>query len=110
MRIQAEKGDLFRELHERATAFIVPNPWDAGTARLLELVGFEAIASTSAGYAFSVAKQDGEVERDEMIEHVRHLANATDLPISADLENGYGDDAETAAETIRLAAKAGCVG
>src|SRR5687768_8687821 len=110
MRTQAEKGDMFRNLHERDAAFIIPNPWDAGTARLLELAGFEAIASTSAGYAFSVAKRDGAVERDEMIEHLRDLANATDLPASADLENGYGDDAGTAAETIKLAAEAGCVG
>jgi 2-methylisocitrate lyase-like PEP mutase family enzyme len=110
MRTQAEKGQIFRALHERDKAFIIPNPWDAGTARLLELAGFEALASTSAGYAFSVARGDGEVERDQMIEHVSELAAATDLPVSADLENGYGDDPDTAAETIRIAAKAGCVG
>ncbi|MEO7538769.1 MAG: isocitrate lyase/phosphoenolpyruvate mutase family protein [Pyrinomonadaceae bacterium] len=110
MKTQAEKGKIFRALHERDGAFIIPNPWDAGTARLLELAGFEAIASTSAGYAFSVAKRDGEIGRDEMIDHIRTLAAATDLPVSADLENGYGDDAGSAAETIRLAAAAGCVG
>src|SRR5215218_115044 len=100
MRTQAEKGEAFRALHERQVAFIIPNPWDAGTARLLELAGFEALASTSAGYAFSVGKRDGEIGRDEMIEHVRLLAAATDLPVSADLENGYGDDPKAAAETI----------
>ena len=110
MRTQAEKGTAFRELHHRDRAFIIPNPWDAGTARLLEHLGFEALASTSAGYAFSVGKLDGEVDRDEMIKHVGDLAAATDLPVSADLENGYADTPETAGETIRLAADVGCVG
>lgn len=110
MRTQAEKGKLFSELHERESAFIIPNPWDVGTARLLAVLGFEALATTSAGYAFSAGKQDGAVTRDEMIAHVRDLAAATDLPVNADLENGYGDSPETAAETIRLAAEAGCVG
>jgi 2-methylisocitrate lyase-like PEP mutase family enzyme len=109
-RTQEEKGVHFRDLHAREKAFIIPNPWDVGTARLLEKLGFEALATTSAGYAFSAAKQDGAVARDEMIEHVRDLAAATDLPVSADLENGYGDSPEAAAETIRLAAEAGCVG
>jgi 2-methylisocitrate lyase-like PEP mutase family enzyme len=110
MKSQAEKGKTFRELHERENAFIIPNPWDIGTAKLLEKLGFEALATTSAGYAFAAGKQDGAVSRDEMIDHVRELAEATDLPVSADLENGYGDSPEKAAETIRLAAKAGCAG
>lgn len=110
MATQTEKGIAFRDLHHRDKAFVIPNPWDAGTARLLEHFGFEALASTSAGYAFSAGRRDGEIERDEMIEHVRQLAAATALPVSADLENGYGDDPEAAAETIRLAAAAGCVG
>jgi len=110
MKTQAEKGTAFRELHHRDRAFIIPNPWDAGTARLLEHLGFEALASTSAGYAFSVGKLDGEISRDEMLRHVGELAAATDLPVSADLENGYAEMPEAAAETIRLAADAGCVG
>jgi len=110
MKTQAEKGTAFRELHHRDRAFIIPNPWDAGTALLLEHLGFEALASTSAGYAFSVGKLDGEVSRDDMIKHVGELAAATDLPVSADLENGYAEMPEAAAETIRLAADAGCVG
>jgi len=110
MRTQGEKGKIFKELHQRDGAFIIPNPWDAGTARLLEKLGFEALATTSAGYAFSAGKQDGAVTREEMIEHVRELAAASDLPVSADLENGYGDEPETAAETIKLAAEAGCAG
>jgi 2-methylisocitrate lyase-like PEP mutase family enzyme len=110
MKTQAQKGAEFRELHYRDRSFIIPNPWDAGTARLLEHIGFEALATTSAGYAFSVGKGDGEIGRDEMIRHCAALAAATDLPVSADLENGYGDDPASAAETIRLAAEAGCVG
>jgi 2-methylisocitrate lyase-like PEP mutase family enzyme len=110
MTTQAERGSAFRDLHHREHAFIIPNPWDAGTTRLLEYLGFEAVATTSAGYAFSVGKRDGEIARDEMIKHVRDIAAATNLPVSADLENGFGDDPEAAAETINLAAQAGCVG
>lgn len=110
MRTQTEKGATFRALHERKEAFIIPNPWDAGTARLLAQIGFEALATTSAGYAFSVGVQDGQVGREEMMAHVAAIAAATDLPVSADLENGYGDDAETAAETIRMGAAAGLSG
>ena len=107
---QAEKGRAFRALHERDHAFIIPNPWDVGSARLLALAGFEALATTSAGYAFSVGKTDNHIGRDEMIAHVRSIAHATNLPISADLENGYGDSPKIAAETIRLAAQAGACG
>lgn len=107
---QAEKGIIFRALHERDGAFIIPNPWDIGTARLLAHLGFEALATTSAGYAFSIGQRDNTVGRDRMIAHVRDIAAATDLPVSADLENGFGDDPETAAETIRLGAAAGLVG
>ena len=110
MKTQAEKGQLFRELHHREQAFIIPNPWDIGTARLLAVLGFEALATTSAGYAFSMGKADGSIKRDEMIAHVADLAAATDLPVSADLENCFSDDPKEAAETIRLAAAAGCVG
>jgi len=110
MRTQLEKGLAFRSLHERDTAFIIPNPWDAGTARLLARLGFEALATTSAGYAFSVGQRDSTIGRDKMMMHVGEIVSATDLPVSADLENGFGDDPETVAETIRLAAAAGLVG
>ncbi|HMD98547.1 MAG TPA: isocitrate lyase/phosphoenolpyruvate mutase family protein [Terriglobia bacterium] len=110
MPTQAEKGQAFRALHERDQAFIIPNPWDAGTARLLARLGFEALATTSAGYAFSVGKPDHTVDRHEMMAHVSAIVSATDLPVSADLENGFGDSAEIVAETIRLAAAAGLAG
>jgi 2-methylisocitrate lyase-like PEP mutase family enzyme len=110
MATQAEKGQVFRALHQRDRAFIIPNPWDVGTARLLAHLGFEALATTSMGYAFSAGQRDGTVARERMIEHVAAIASATDLPVSADLENGYGDAPETAAQTIRLAAAAGVVG
>ncbi len=110
MRTQEEKGIVFRALHERDTAFIIPNPWDIGTARLLAHSGFEALATTSAGYAFSIGRRDNTVGREKMIAHIRDIVSATGLPVSADLENGFGDDPETAAETIRLGAEAGLVG
>jgi 2-methylisocitrate lyase-like PEP mutase family enzyme len=107
---QAEKGLAFRALHERDGAFIIPNPWDAGTARLLANLGFEALATTSAGYAFSVGRRDNTMEREEMLAHVAVIASATDLPVSADLENGFGDAPEYAAQTIRMGAAAGLAG
>jgi len=107
---QAEKGQVFRALHARDQAFIIPNPWDAGTARLLAQLGFEALATTSAGYAFSAGRADNTIGREEMMAHVSTIAAATELPVSADLENGFGDDPETVAETIRLAGAAGAVG
>lgn len=110
MPTQAEKGLAFRALHERDGAFIIPNPWDAGTARLLAILGFEALATTSAGYAFSVGRCDNTIEREEMLAHVAAIVAATDLPVSADLENGFGDAPEYAAETIRLGAAAGLAG
>lgn len=110
MPTQAEKGTAFRALHHRDRAFIIPNPWDVGSARLLAHMGFEALATTSMGYAFSVGKTDGAVGRDEMIRHVAAMAAGTDLPVSADLENCYADEPEAAAETIKLAAAAGVVG
>ena len=110
MSTQAEKASVFRALHERDGAFIIPNPWDAGTARLLAHLGFEALATTSAGYAFSVGQRDNTIGRDQMMAHVAALVSATDLPVSADLENGFGDSPETVAETIRLAAAQGLAG
>lgn len=110
MLTQAEKGQKFRELHERKTAFIIPNPWDIGTSRMLAHLGFEALATTSMGYAFSIGQRDNSVDRAAMMEHIAAIASASDLPVNADLENGYGDDPKVAAETILLAAKAGVVG
>ncbi len=110
MSTQAEKGLAFRALHERDRAFIIPNPWDVGTARLLAYLGFEALATTSMGYAFSSGRRDNTVGRELIMEHVAAIVSATDLPVSADLENGFGDDPEVAAETIQLAAAAGVVG
>jgi 2-methylisocitrate lyase-like PEP mutase family enzyme len=110
MLTQAEKGKIFRALHERKGAFIIPNPYDVGTARLLAHLGFEALATTSAGYAFSLGLQDNMVGRGKMLRHVAEIAAATDLPVSADLENGFGDSPETVAETIRLAAATGLAG
>lgn len=110
MRDQAEKAAAFRALHERDGAFIIPNPWDAGTARLLAHLGFEALATTSAGYAFSIGQRDNSVGRDRMMEHVSDIVSATDLPVSADLENGFGNDPGTVAETFRLAAATGLAG
>lgn len=110
MRSQQERAEHFRALHEREGVFVIPNPWDRGTARLLAHAGFEALATTSAGCAFSLGKPDGAIGRDAAIRHAEEMATATDLPVSGDLENGFGPEPETAAETIRLAAKAGLVG
>ncbi|HUK30549.1 MAG TPA: isocitrate lyase/phosphoenolpyruvate mutase family protein [Candidatus Acidoferrum sp.] len=110
MSTQADKGRVFRALHERDRAFIIPNPWDAGSARLLAHAGFEALATTSAGYAFSRGRQDNMIERDDMIAHAAAIVAATELSVSADLENGFGDAPEEVAETIRLAAAAGLAG
>src|SRR5215469_3848743 len=110
MQTQSEKAETFRALHHRDHAFIIPNPWDAGSARLLERLGFEALATTSAGFAFSQGIRDYAVGREAMMTHVNAITAAVNLPVSGDLENGFGDDPETAAETIRLAAAAGLVG
>lgn len=105
-----DKGQRFRALHGRSGAFLLPNPWDVGTARLLAYLGFEAVATTSAGYAFSTGRRDYAVGRDAMIAHVAAIAAGSELPVNADLENGFGDAPETAAETIRMAAEAGAAG
>jgi 2-methylisocitrate lyase-like PEP mutase family enzyme len=110
MQDRAAKAKAFQELHERESAFIIPNPWDVGTARLLAQLGFEALATTSAGYAFSAGRRDNAIGRDEMLEHVAAIVAATDLPVSADLGNGFGDDPETVAATIRRAADTGLAG
>ena len=107
---QAERGHIFRALHQRAGAFLIPNPWDIGSARLLARLGFEALATTSAGFAFSMGQQDNTIERQQMMTHASAIASATELPVSADLENGFGDTPAVVAETIRLAAATGLVG
>jgi 2-methylisocitrate lyase-like PEP mutase family enzyme len=110
MRTQSEKAIAFRALHERPRAFIIPNPWDLGTARVLAYLGYEALATTSAGCALTLGCRDYGLSRAQVIDHIRAIAGATDLPVSADLENGFGDSPEKVAETIRLAAEAGVVG
>jgi 2-methylisocitrate lyase-like PEP mutase family enzyme len=107
---QSEKARRFQALHERAGVFVLPNPWDVGSARILESLGYEALATTSAGYAFSTGRLDGAVGLKEMIEHCRILCECTKLPVSADLENGYSDDPKTAAQALVLGAEAGLVG
>jgi len=108
----AEKSAAFRALHERPGAFLIPNPWDPGTARLLASLGFEALATTSLGLANTLGRADGTgaVSREEVLANCRAIAGATDLPVNADLENGYADEPEAAAGMIRLAAEAGVVG
>lgn len=109
---QSKKAEALQALHTGPGTFVIPNPWDAGTARMLAALGFPALATTSAGFAFSVGRRDGDgaVTRDETLEHARAVVEASDLPVSADLENGFGDDPGSIAETIRLAASVGLVG
>jgi 2-methylisocitrate lyase-like PEP mutase family enzyme len=107
---QSERAQAFSALHERPGAFVIPNPWDVGTARILAGLGFEALATTSAGMAFALGRRDGAVSRDEALAHARAIVSATPRPVSADLENGFGDAPEVVAETIRLAADAGLAG
>jgi len=110
---QAAKAERFQALHARPGAFVIPNPWDAGTARILERLGFEALTTTSAGLAFVLGRRDGagEVTREETLANAKAIVDATDLPVAADLENGFGHTPEAAAETIRLAGEvAGLVG
>ncbi len=110
---QAEKAERFRALHARPGAFVIPNPWDAGTARILAGLGFEALTTTSAGLALTLGRRDGAgvVTREEALANAKAIVDATDLPVAADLENGYGHLPEAAAETIRLAGEvAGLVG
>src|SRR5215470_2624483 len=101
---QSEKATRFRALHEGPAAFLIPNPWDAGSARILASLGFQALATSSGAQAGVLGRRDGMVARDEALAHARGIVEATDLPVSADLEKGFGDDPKAAAETIRLAA------
>lgn len=103
-------GRTFRELHARDGAFIIPNPWDVGSARILAALGFEALATTSAGLAFTLGLPEGRVSRETALDHCRMIVAATSLPVSADLENGFGDAPEQVAETVRAAAATGLAG
>jgi 2-methylisocitrate lyase-like PEP mutase family enzyme len=110
--IQNQKAEVFKALHERTGLFIIPNPWDAGSAKMLTGLGFEAFTTTSAGLAYTLGKLDGHamVSREETLDNARAIINATHLPVAADLENGFGDTPEICAETILAAAEAGLVG
>ena len=110
MATQQEKAQTFRALHEREGAFVIPTPWDIGSARLFEALGFEALATTSSGFAYSLGRRDGQVSREEKLAHCRALCEASSLPVSADLEKCFSDDPKEAAETIALGAEAGLVG
>ena len=119
---QSERAKRFRALHRLPAtvgariepggtgAFVIPNPWDRGSARILAGLGFQALATTSAGFAFSLGRNDGTLGRDDVLAHCRAIVEATDLPVAADLENCFGDEPKTVAETIRLAAATGIVG
>jgi len=107
---QNEKAARFRELHDGPDMFVIPNPWDVGSARILAGLGFQALATSSAASACTIGRRDGGLTRDEALAHSRQLVDATDLPVSADLENGFGDAPEVVAETVRLAAGVGLVG
>jgi len=104
-----EKRRKFRQLHD-SECFALPNPWDIGTAKYLEHLGFKAIATTSAGFAFSCGLADGSVKRDDMLAHIRELVEATDIPVNADFENGYAEDPNWVAENARLCAETGVAG
>ncbi|MDM3101552.1 isocitrate lyase/phosphoenolpyruvate mutase family protein [Citrobacter sp. Cf134] len=106
----SDKSRAFRHLHEPGNTFVMPNPWDIGTARILEKMGFLALATTSAGLAFSLGVAEGQVSWQQIIEHCRNIAAATRLPVSADLEKGIGDSPESAAQTIKIAIDAGLAG
>ena len=106
---QTHKAEAFKALHE-GDAFVIPNPWDAGSARVFEALGFKALATTSSGFAFTLGRLDGGVTLDELADHVRALAAASGLPVSVDLENGFGPDPEDAARAVTRAAEAGAVG
>ncbi|WP_411383911.1 oxaloacetate decarboxylase [Pseudomonas sp. L7] len=112
MDVQTLRAEAFKKLHERDGAFVIPNPWDAGSAKLLAALGFEALATTSAGLAFSLGRPDAEgaLSLDETLANAQAIVDATPLPVAADLENGFGDLPEDCAQTILRAAEAGLVG
>jgi 2-methylisocitrate lyase-like PEP mutase family enzyme len=104
------KSEMFRALHRQEGAFVIPNPWDIGTARILASMGFQALATTSAGMAFALGLPEGRVSKEKTLAHCREIVLATDLPVSADLEKGFGDTPESVAETVRAAAEIGLAG
>jgi len=107
----ADKGRLFRQLHDSSELFVMPNPWDIGTTRIFSQCGFKALATTSGGLAYSLGKKDAlGVTRTEALQHCKQIANATSLPVSADLENGYGDSPKEVADIILEAAETGVAG
>ena len=110
MDAQTLRAQAFKALHEREGAFVIPNPWDAGSAKMLASLGFEALATTSAGYAFSRGRPDGGLTLDETLANVEAIVAATDLPVAVDLENGFADAPADCAQSIVRAAKAGAVG
>lgn len=105
-----ELAETFRQLHTRDGAFVIPNPWDRGSARMLQGLGFEALATTSSGFAFSLGRVDGEVTVDEKLEHCRELCESVEIPVSADLENCFADDPKAAAQNLLKVAQSGIVG
>lgn len=107
---QHDKALRFRALHDAPEAFVIPNPWDIGSAKILAGLGFKALATSSAAAAVAIGRKDGELTRDQALDHARAIVSATDLPVSADLEQGFGDAPETVAETVQLAADAGLAG
>ena len=107
---QIDRANRFRALHAGPGAFVIPNPWDVGSARILAALDFQALATSSGASAAVLGRRDGQLSRDEALAHARSIVMATDLPVSADLENGFGDAPADAAETIRLAAEVGLVG
>ena len=107
---QSDKALRFKSLHQQRGAFVIPNPWDAGSARILAGLGFQALATSSGACAGTLGRRDGRVTRDEALAHARAIVAATDLPVSADLEKGFGDAPEDAATTIRFAGETGLVG
>src|SRR3954462_12602546 len=109
MRSTAERRHSFRQLHERG-CFALPNPWDIGSAKYLEHLGFKALATTSAGFAFSRGIADGAVGLDQMLAHIREIVEATELPVNADFENGYADNPEGVAKSVRLCVEMGVAG
>lgn len=107
---QTRKAQAFKALHERPGIFVIPNPWDAGSAKMLASLGYQALATTSAGYAFSQGKADGALSLDDTLANVRAIVAATDLPVAVDLENGFADDPAECAKSLLRAAEAGAVG
>jgi 2-methylisocitrate lyase-like PEP mutase family enzyme len=110
MKSQAEKADRFLALHQGPNPLLLPNAWDLGSAKILESLGFDALATTSSGFAATLGRLDGSVDRDETLTHVAAIVSATSLPVSADLENGFAGDTDGVAETIHLALEAGLAG